>query len=84
MLYPGYRPPRPTNEPPPFREFDVHRYDMARLTAMVEQLIAVTAHAEPKGITVAVPVPAVEKLYRGQGLKRLRASVARAIGGSQQ
>ncbi|CAM3743179.1 hypothetical protein ACXYTP_00120 [Tsukamurella ocularis] len=80
MLHPGYRPPKPTNEPPPFRDFDPHRYDMARLIATVERLIAVTAHAEPNGITVAVPVPAVEKLYRGQGLTRLRASVARAIG----
>ncbi|MGX9297483.1 hypothetical protein [Tsukamurella paurometabola] len=80
MLVPGYRPPKPTNEPPPFRDFDAHRYDMARLTAMIERLIAVTAHAEPNGITVAVPVPAVEKLYRGKGLTRLRASVARAIG----
>ncbi|MGZ9829861.1 hypothetical protein ACXYTP_23390 [Tsukamurella ocularis] len=82
MMVPGYRPPKPTNAPPPFREFDVHRYDMARLTAMVEQLIAVTAHAEPGGIELAVPVPAVEKLYRRQGVKRLRASVARAIGRS--
>ena len=79
-LLDGYRPPRRTGEPPGFAGFDAHRYDMARLIATVEQLIAVTAHVDASGIEAAVPVPAVELLYRAKGLRRLRDTVEYATG----
>lgn len=53
---------------------------MAKLHALVEQLIAVTCHSDASGIQAVVPVPAVEKLYRQKSLTRLRSTVAKAIG----
>lgn len=76
----GYRPPKPSGEPPSFRDFDAHRYDMAKLHAQMDILIAVTSQSDASGIQSVVPVPAVEKLHRAKGLSRLRSTVARATG----
>ncbi|TWS25350.1 hypothetical protein FK268_09160 [Tsukamurella sputi] len=75
-----YRPPLPSGEPPTFRGFTEYRYDNAKTHALLEQLIAVTGQADASGIQAVVPVPAVERMWRAQGLQRLRTSVAIATG----
>lgn len=73
-------PPPPTPEPaesPSFREFDAHRYDYARMIALLEHIAANVCRqktdAEPY-----VPVPAGERIHDEIAFGRLESMFERA------
>ena len=78
-------PPREPAEPaesPSFREFDAHRYDYARIIALLEQILIAALRGDPSraGIEPYVPVPASDRLLDEASTAELELTIAIALG----